>query len=42
MSEAYGCSIDGMLGYDFWQKGVFCFNFGKNEFSFSIWKGDKK
>jgi hypothetical protein len=42
MSEAYGCSIDGMLGYDFWQKGVFCFNFGKNEFRFSIWKGDKK
>jgi predicted aspartyl protease len=42
MSEAYGCSIDGMLGYDFWQKGVFCFNFGKNEFSFSIRKGEIK
>lgn len=42
MSEAYGCSIDGMLGYDFWQKGIFCFNFGKNEFSFSIRKGEIK
>lgn len=31
MSEAYGCSIDGMLGYDFWQKGVFCFNYRKKE-----------
>lgn len=42
MSEAYGCSIDGMLGYDFWQKGVFCFNFKKNEISFSAWKGGVK
>jgi predicted aspartyl protease len=42
MSESYGCSIDGMLGYDFWQKGIFCINFGKNEISFSMAKGDKK
>ena len=42
MSEAYGCSIDGMLGYDFWQKFIFCFNFGKNEISFSKAKGDNK
>jgi hypothetical protein len=42
MSEAYGCSIDGMLGYDFWQKGIFCFNFRKNEISFSVMKGEKK
>ena len=42
MSEAYGCSIDGLLGYDFWQKGVFCFNFGKNEISFGSTKGGKK
>jgi len=42
ISEAYGCSIDGMLGYDFWQKGVFCINFIKNEISFSEKKGDKK
>ncbi len=42
MCESYGCSIDGMLGYDFWQKGIFCFNFKKNEISFSLAKGDKK
>lgn len=42
MCESYGCSIDGMLGYDFWQKGIFCFNFRKNEISFSLGKGDKK
>ena len=40
--ESYGCSIDGMLGYDFWQKGIFCFNFRKSEISFSLGKGDKK
>lgn len=40
--ESYGCSIDGMLGYDFWQKGTFCFNFRKSEISFSLGKGDKK
>jgi predicted aspartyl protease len=39
MSEAYGCTIDGMLGYDFWYKGVFCINFGKGTISFSLWKG---
>jgi predicted aspartyl protease len=42
MCESYGCSIDGMLGYDFWQKGIFCFNFKKSEISFSLAKGDKK
>jgi hypothetical protein len=42
MSEAYGCTIDGMLGYDFWQKGIFCFNFRKSEISFSVMKGAKK
>lgn len=42
MSEAYGCSIDGMLGYDFWQKGIFCFNLRKSEISFSVMKGEKK
>ncbi len=42
MSEAYGCSIDGMLGYDFWQKGIFRINFGKSEISFSLVKGENK
>ena len=42
INDAYGCTLDGLLGYDFWQKGIFCFNFRKNEISFSLWKGDKK
>jgi len=42
INDAYGCTIDGLLGYDFWQKGIFCFNFRKNEISFSVWKGDIK
>jgi len=42
MSEAYGCSIDGMLGYDFWLKGIFRINFGKSEISFSLVKGENK
>ena len=38
MSESYGCSIDGMLGYDFWVKGVFCFNCRKNIIRFNVRK----
>lgn len=42
MSEAYDCTIDGMLGYDFWHKGIFCINFGKGTISFSLWKGENQ
>lgn len=42
MCDSYGCNIDGMLGYDFWQKGVFRINFEKNEISFSLGKGGTK
>ncbi|HPT13641.1 MAG TPA: retroviral-like aspartic protease family protein [Bacteroidales bacterium] len=42
MSEAYDCTIDGMLGYDFWRKGIFCINFGKGTISFSLWKGENQ
>jgi predicted aspartyl protease len=42
MSEAYGSTIDGMLGYDFWMKGIFRINFIKNEISFLPAKGDVK
>jgi hypothetical protein len=42
MSDAYGKTIDGMLGFDFWQKGVYCINFGKNEISISVGKGQRK
>ena len=42
MCESYGCNIDGMLGYDFWQKGIFQINFEKKEISFSLGKGGSK
>jgi hypothetical protein len=42
MSEAYGRNIDGMLGFDFWQKGIYCINFGKDQISICIGKGVKK
>lgn len=42
MSESYGHTIDGMLGYDFWEKGIFRINFGKNEISIFLVKGAKK
>ena len=42
MCESYGCNIDGMLGYDFWQKGIFRINFEKKEISFSLGKGGSK
>ncbi len=42
MCDSYGCNIDGMLGYDFWQKGIFQINFEKKEISFSLGKGGNK
>jgi len=42
MCDSYGCNIDGMLGYDFWQKGIFQINFEKKEISFSLGKGGSK
>lgn len=38
MSEAYGCTIDGMLGYDFWIKGIYSLNFRKEEIGFNVSK----
>lgn len=38
MGEAYGCTIEGMLGYDFWMKGVYSFNFRKKEIGFNVRK----
>jgi len=38
MCDAYGCIIDGMLGYDFWQKGIYRINLTKQEISFNIGK----
>ena len=38
VSEAYGCKIDGLLGYDFWGKGVYRINIKKEEISIAIRK----
>jgi predicted aspartyl protease len=42
LSQAYGTTIDGMLGYSFMQKGVVCINFVKKQFGISFWKGGEK
>ena len=42
MSEAYGCTIDGMLGNDFWIKGIYSINFRKEEIGFNVRKGDRQ
>ncbi|GAP43692.1 aspartyl protease [Lentimicrobium saccharophilum] len=42
MTEAYGCTIDGMLGYDFWIKGIYSINFRKEEIGFNVRKGDRQ
>lgn len=42
MSEVYGCKIEGILGYDFWEKGVYCINFSKNEMRICLRKGVNK
>ncbi len=39
MREAFGTKIDGMLGYDFFAKGIVCINFKKKELRLSIRKG---
>ncbi len=39
MGEAYGCSIDGMLGCDFLEKGIISINFVKKEVKMSFSKG---
>jgi hypothetical protein len=31
LSEAYGVTISGMLGYNFLSKGVYCINFVKRQ-----------
>ena len=36
MSQKYGCSIDGMLGFDFFAKGRICINLIKKEMGISL------
>lgn len=39
LSEAYGKSINGMLGCPFMEKGIICINFINKQFSMRYWKG---
>jgi predicted aspartyl protease len=41
LSESYGYPIDGMLGYDFFEKGEVCINLVKNELKISFTKTGK-
>lgn len=38
LCEAYETSIDGMLGYDFLKKGIFCINFAKRQIGITYFK----
>jgi len=38
LCEAYETSIDGMLGYDFLKKGIFCINFAKKQIGIIYFK----
>jgi hypothetical protein len=37
MGNAYGYKIDGVLGYDFFVRGIFTINFVKKEFEMYIY-----
>ena len=37
MGKAYGHSVDGILGYDFFARGIFTINFVKKEFEMYIY-----
>lgn len=41
MSEAYGMTIDGMLGYDFFAQGVVCINLPKKEIGIQFHKKER-
>jgi predicted aspartyl protease len=41
LSAAYGYPVDGMLGYDFFEKGEICINLVKNELKISFTKTGK-
>ncbi len=38
LGKAYGGSVDGVLGYDFFARGIFTINFAKKEFEMYIYK----
>jgi hypothetical protein len=37
MGKVYGTSVDGVLGYDFFARGIFTINFVKKEFEMYIY-----
>jgi hypothetical protein len=37
MGKAYGHAVDGILGYDFFIRGIFSINFVKKEFEMYIY-----
>lgn len=41
LSEAYGVHIDGMLGFNFFEKGKICINLKKKQFGICLLKGGK-
>ncbi|MFV0378811.1 MAG: aspartyl protease family protein [Mangrovibacterium sp.] len=42
LNEAYGKTINGMLGYTFMEKGIICINFKTGLFSMRFWEGGPK
>jgi hypothetical protein len=40
MGKAYGHTVDGILGYDFFVRGIFTINFVKKEFEMYIYKNE--
>jgi predicted aspartyl protease len=42
LSQAYGTTVDGMLGYSFMEHGIVCINFVKKQFGIRFWEGGEK
>ena len=42
LSEVYGTRIDGILGFNFMEQGIFCINFTLKQFSIQFTKGEEK
>jgi hypothetical protein len=41
MGKFYGHSVDGILGYDFFSRGIFSINFVKKEFEMYIYNSQQ-
>lgn len=42
LSDVYGTQIDGILGFNFMEQGIFCINFTRKQFSIQFTKGEEK